>query len=119
MLNDDCVCPWLTMLLTMVTIANHCITMDKPWLVMITILCTTKNVPMIYPWKLGEIPPIGSRDIKKTRNCNADSDTNGIRTETNMSPSHPPPHLWCEDIINYMHMMEKLGDPKQAGRFAS
>ena len=39
---------------------------------------------MIYPGKFGEIPSTGSRDIVGTRICHAD--TNGIRTETNMSP---------------------------------
>ena len=46
---------------------------------------------MIYPGKYGGIPSTGSRDIGGTRIChdNADADTdaetNGIRTETNVS----------------------------------
>ena len=51
--------------------------------------------PMIYPGKYGGILSTGSRDIVGTRIChtNADADavteahTNGIRTETTMSPS--------------------------------
>ena len=49
---------------------------------------------MIYPGKYGEIPSTGSRDIVGTKICHTnadddadtDADTNGIRTETNMSP---------------------------------
>ena len=44
----------------------------------------------MYPGKFGGIPSTGSRDIVGTRFCHADVDTdadsNGIRTETNMSP---------------------------------
>ena len=51
--------------------------------------------PMIYPGKYGGLLSTGSRDIVGTRIChtNADADavteahTNGIRTETTMSPS--------------------------------
>ena len=60
-------------------------------------LSALKLVPMIYPGKYGGIPSTGSRDIMGTRICHADADTdtdsdtkwicNGIRTETNMSPS--------------------------------
>ena len=41
---------------------------------------------MICPGKFGVIPWTGLRDIVGTRICHADADTNGIRTETNMSP---------------------------------
>ena len=55
------------------------------------ILITFKLVPMKYPGKYGGIPSTGSRDIVGTRifHANADTDagTNGIRTETKMSPS--------------------------------
>ena len=49
-----------------------------------------KLVPMIYPGEFGGIPSTGSRDIVDIRIFHADADTdadsNGIRTETNMSP---------------------------------
>ena len=49
-----------------------------------------KLVPIIYPGKFGGISSSGSGDIVGTRICHADADTdadsNGIRTEINMSP---------------------------------
>ena len=45
---------------------------------------------MIHPGKFGGIPAAGSRDIVDIRICHADADmdadSNGIHTETNMSP---------------------------------
>ena len=45
---------------------------------------------MIYIGKFGGISSTGSSDIVGTRFCHADADTdadsNGIRTETNMTP---------------------------------
>ena len=59
-----------------------------------------KFVKMIYPGKFDGIPSTSSRDIVGTRICHAnddmDADSNGIRTQTNMSP---PPQLWWGDIM--------------------